>query len=130
MADALQTLAEVDDEIAEDGLPEIAPSVRSEAARIIAALAWHPWPPTVYPTQDAEIALHFKSPDAPDSVVILLGGDGHGECYAYIGGHSRHAGYGASSDLPDGFVMEQLAALTPAWMAVPADRRDDAGEAG
>ena len=33
LADALQTLAELDDEIVEDGLPEIEPSVREEAER-------------------------------------------------------------------------------------------------
>jgi len=113
LADALHALAELDDEIMEEGLPEIKPSVREEAERIIVGLARHPWAPTVYPTQDGEIALHFKSPDAPDSVVILLGGDGRGECYAYTDGHSRRARYGASSDLPDGFVTEQLAALMP-----------------
>ena len=113
MADALRALAEVDDEIAEDGLPETAPRVRREAERIIVALAWHPWPPSVYPTQDAEVAIHFKAPDSPDSVVMLLDNRGRAECYAYAGGHSRRARYDASSDLPDGFVMEQLAALMP-----------------
>ena len=130
VADALRALAELNDEIVEDGLPEIALRVRREAERIIAALAWHPWPPTVYPTQDAEIAIHFKSPDAPDSVVILLGGNGRGECYAYTGGHSRRARYGASSDLPDGFVMEQLAALMPPMAMSTCDARPSGGFKG
>ena len=129
-ADSLRALAELDDEIVEDGLPQIAPRVRREAARIIAALAWHPWSPTVYPTQGAEIALHFKSPDAPDSVVILLGGDGRGECYAYTGGHSRRAHYDASSDLPDEFVTEQLAALMPPRVMSPRDGRLSRGFKG
>ena len=94
LADALQALAELDDEIAEDGLPEIGPSVRKEAERIIVGLARHPWAPTVYPTQDAEVAIHFKSPDSPGSVLVLLDNHGRGECYAYIGGHSRRARYG------------------------------------
>jgi len=113
LANALQALVGLDDEIAEDGLPEIKPPVRKEAERIIVGLARHPWAPTVYPTRDAEVAIHFKSPDSPGSVVVLLDNHGRGECYAYTGGHSRHAGYEASSDLPDGFVMEQLAALMP-----------------
>ena len=113
LADALRALAELDDEMVQDGLPDIKPSVRKEAERIVAGLARHPWAPTVYPTQDAEVAIHFKSWDSPSSVVILLGNDGRGECYAYIGGRSRRAHYGASSDLPDGFVMEQLCALRP-----------------
>ena len=120
LADALRALAEVDDEIAEDGLSEINPSARKEARRIVVALARHPWAPTIYPTQDAEIAIHFKSPDLPNSVVILLDIQGQGECYAYTGGHSRRAHYDVSSDLPDGFVMEQLRALTPERMALPA----------
>ena len=130
LADALQALAELDDEIVEDGLPEIGPSVRKEAERIIVGLARHPWAPTVYPTQDGEVAIHFKAPDSPGSVLVLLDNHGRGECYAYTGRHSRRARYEASSDLPDGFVMEQLAALVPPRLAVPAARGDAAGEAG
>ncbi len=113
LADALAALGEVDDEIAEDGLPEVGPTAKKEAERIIVALAQHPWAPTVYPTQDAEIAIHFRSPDPPGSVVVLLNDHGQGECCAYTGGRSRRAHYDVSSDLPDGFVMEQLRALRP-----------------
>ena len=120
LEDALAALAEVDDEIKEDGLPEINSSARKEAERIIVGLARHPWAPTVYPTQDAEIAIHFKSPDLPNSVVILLNNHGQAECYAYTGGNSRRAHYDASSDLPDSFVMDQLRDLTPGRMAVSA----------
>ncbi len=83
----------------------------------VVALARHPWAPTIYPTQDGEIAIHFKSPDSPGSVVILLDSHGHGECYAYSGGRRRHAHYDVASDLPDGFVIEQLSALVPERMA-------------
>jgi len=130
LADALQALAELDDEIVEDGLPEVGPSVRKEAERIIIGLARHPRAPTVYPTRDAEVAIHFKSPDSPGSVVVLLDNHSRGECYAYTGGHSRRAHYDASSDLPNSFVMEQLAALMPPQMAVPSARGDATGEAG
>ena len=116
LADALRALAEVDEEIAEDGLPDISASARSEANRIIVALARHPRAPTVYPTQDGEIAIHFGSRDRPSSVIILLDRHGRGECYAYTGGRSRRAHYDAASDLPDGFVMEQLRALAPERM--------------
>ncbi len=119
LADALRALTEVDEEIAEDGLPDIARSARKEAERIIVALARHPWAPTVYPTQDGEIAIHFKSPDAPSSVVILLDGHGRGECYAYTGGRSRRAHYDVASDLPDSFVVEQLRVLIPRRLTHP-----------
>ncbi len=130
LAEALQALAELDHEIVEDGLPDTKPCVRKEAERIIVGLARHPWAPTVYPTQDAEIAIHFKSPDSPGSVVVLLDNHGRGECYAYTGGHSRRARYDASSDLPDGFVMEQLAALMPPRVMSTRDGRPSRGFRG
>ena len=113
LADALRALAELDAEIAEDGLPDVGSSARSAANRIIVALARHPRAPTVYPTQDGEIAIHFRSRDRPDSVVILLDRHGRAECYAYTGGRSRRAHYDEASDLPDSFVMEQLRVLIP-----------------
>lgn len=130
LADALQALAELDDEIVEDGLPEIGASVRKEAERIIVGLARHPWAPTVYPTRDAEVAIHFKSPDSPGSVVVLLDNHGRAECYAYTGGHSRRARYDASSDLPNGFLMKQLAALTPPRVMSTRDVRPSRGFRG
>lgn len=69
LADALAALAGVDEEIAEENLPEIGGATKTEAERLLADLARHPQAPTVYPTQDAEIAIHFKSSDLPDSVV-------------------------------------------------------------
>ena len=130
LADTLQALAELDDEIVEDGLPEIKPSVRKEAERIIVRLARHPWAPTVYPTRDAEIAIHFKSPDSPGSAVVRLDNHGRAECYAYTHGHSRRARYDASSNLPDGFVTEQLATLMPTRVVSPRDRRLSGGLKG
>jgi hypothetical protein len=113
LADALQALAEVPEEIAEDELPSINSAALEEAERIVRGLARHPQPPTVYPTQDAEIAIHFKATDSPSAVVILLNDSGEAECYAHADGRSRHAHYGVSADLPDDFVMAQLRALAP-----------------
>lgn len=116
LADALAELAEVDDEIAEDHLPEVGAAAKAEAERIVRALARRA--PTrallaVYPTQDAGIALHFKAPARPAAVLVLLRDDGRADCHAYIGGRSRRAHYGTSSDLPDAFVLEQLDRLKP-----------------
>ena len=113
LADALTALAEVDDEIAEEELPPVDEATKTEAERIIRALARRPLAPTVYPTQDGEIALHFKSPDRPDAVVILLNNSGRADCHAYIGGRGRRSHYETSSDLPDAFVLDQLRRLTP-----------------
>ena len=118
LADALAALEEVDDEIAEENLPQVSDATKAEAERIIRALEGRSPTPTVYPTQDAEIALHFKSPDRPNAVVILLSDSVRADCvradcHAYIGGRSRRAHYDISSDLPDTFVREQLRLLTP-----------------
>ena len=113
LADALAELEEVDDEIAEEDLPPVGEATKKEAARIIKALAWRAPAPTVYPTQDAEIALHFKAPGRTGTVVILLSDGGRADCHAYVGGTSRRAHYNTSSDLPDAFVLDQLRCLTP-----------------
>ena len=126
LAEALAALAEVDDEIAEEELPPIDGATKTEAKRIIKALARrHPLAPTIYPTQDAEIAIHFKSPDRPDVVVILLNNSGQASCYAYIDGRGRRSHYDTSSDLPDAFVLDQLLRLTPPGRA--AASTPDAG---
>ena len=113
LADALAELAEIDDEIAEDNLPEVGAAAKAEAERIIRALAGRAPAPAVYPTQDAEIALHFKSPGRPNAVVILLRDDGRADCHAYVDGKSRYRRYETSADLPDAFVLEQLDRLIP-----------------
>ena len=113
LADALTELAEVDDEIAEDDLPQVSDATKAEAERLVRALAWTPLAPSVYPTQDAEIALHFKSPGVSGTVVILLSDGGRADCHAYVDGRSRRAHYQNSSDLPDAFVLDQLRRLTP-----------------
>ena len=117
---ALAALDEVDNEVAEEGLPEIDTATKAEAKRIVSVLARHPFAPTVYPTQEGEIAIHFKSPNMPNSVVILLNNSAQADCYAYTGGRSRRAHYDVSSDIPDVFVREQMRRLLPEQIDVQA----------
>ena len=126
LADALAELAEVDDEIAEDNLPEVGAAAKAEAERIVRALAGRSPAspaPAVYPTQDAGIALHFKSPGQPGTVLVLLRDDRRADCHAYIGGRSRRAHYDTSSDLPDAFVLDQLCCLTPVGHGILRNER-------
>ena len=121
LADALAELAEIDDETAEENLPQVGEATKAEAERLVRALTR--CAPTrallaVYPTQDAGIALHFKAPDRPGAVLVLLRDDGRADCHAYIGGRSRRAHYGTSSDLPDVWVLDQLRRLAPALAGV------------
>ena len=123
LADALAELAEVDDEIAEENLPQVGEATKTEAERLVRALTGRAPARVllaVYPTQDAEIALHFKAPDRPGAVLVLLRDDRRADCHAYIGGRSRRAHYGTSSDLPDAFVLDQLRRLTPSPVGVSA----------
>ena len=127
LADALAELAEVDDEIAEENLPQVGETTKAEAERLVRALTQRAPARvllTVYPTQDAEIALHFKAPGRPGAVLILLR-DGRADCHAYVGGRSRRAHYEKSSELPDAFVLDRLDRLTPARTDVrPPAARD------
>ena len=121
LADALAELAEVDDEIAEENLPQVGETTKVEAERLVRALTGRAPARVllaVYPTQDAGIALHFKAPGRPDAVLVLLRDDGRADCHAYIGGRSRRAHYGTSSDLPDVWVLDQLRHLAPTPVGV------------
>ena len=124
LADALAAVEAIGEEIAEEHFPEINAATKAEAKRIIEALARRPSGPTVYPTQDAEIAIHFKALDSPNSVVILLNNNGQADCYAYTGGSSRRAHYDVCADLPDGFLEEQLRALAPVRIDVSSQARE------
>ena len=86
LANAIGELAEIDDEVAEEALPELAADTKKHARRIIFTLTKQPIAPTVYPTTDGEIALYFKSPVAASSVLILVGNNGRAACFSYING--------------------------------------------
>ena len=110
----LKELESIDDEIKEDGLPQVSGAARGEARRILNDLRNHYIAPTIYPTRDGEIAIHFKSPVAPEAVLIELNNDGQGACFSHTNGKSRRARYDDSSELPDQFVRAQLEALKSA----------------
>ena len=107
---ALAELNDIDKEVAEESLLEIMPSTKDQARKILFTLATQSIAPTVYPTEDGEIALYFKSPVAKSSVLVLVGNDGQGACFAYVNGKNRRARYEDASELPD-FVREQLRQL-------------------
>jgi len=111
LADAIGELEEIDDEVAEEALPELAAETKKHARRIVFALTKQPIAPTIYPTTDGEVALYFKSPVATSSVLILIGNDGQAACFSYINGKNRRARYDDASDLPDEFVKAQIQAL-------------------
>ena len=109
---ALGELNGIDDDIGVEGLPQISEDVTQEARRILRELGRTPIAPMVYSTEDGEIAIDFRSSTGTrEAVLIELGDDGGGACFAFIDGKGRRARYSDSSDLPDEFARAQLSAL-------------------
>ncbi len=111
LPEALTELATIDEEIKEDNLPQIGSAARSEAKRILNDLRYQTIAPTIYPTKDGEIAIHFRSPVASEAVIIEINDDLQGACFAYTNGKSRRARFEDSTEMPDEFVKAQLEAL-------------------
>ena len=112
LAQALGELDEIKDEVAEEGLPDISRGVMEEARRILRDLRSVPIAPMIYSTEDGEISIDFRSSTSEaQAVLIELGDDGGGACFAFIDGKGRRARYSDSSDLPDEFARAQLSAL-------------------
>ena len=110
-ADALKQLEELDAEVTEEGLPEISSNTKQQAKIIIKELKNQSLAPIIYSTEEGEIVIQFKSPVEPSIVAIELSNNGQGACFSYINGKNRRARYQDSSELPDGFVREQLQLL-------------------
>lgn len=108
---ALAELNDIDREVAAESLPEIIPHTKDQARKILFALAPQTVVPTVYPTEDGEIALYFKPPAAKSAVLIVVANDGQAACFSYVNGKNRRARYEDASELPDDFVREQLRRL-------------------
>lgn len=108
---ALKELDELDTEIAEEGSPEITTDMKKEARRIIEKLKNQPLAPIIYSTEEGETVIQFKSPVKSSIIAIELDNKGKGACFCYINGKNRYARYQDCSELPDGFVKEQLQLL-------------------
>ena len=71
--EAIRELGEIDEEIAEDGLPPIKDSVKLLAKRVLVKLDTMGIDnsPYIYPTMDGEIAIDFKSQNYTLLVLII-----------------------------------------------------------
>ena len=108
--EAYSDIAELDDEMKADGFPLSTAAMKDEARRIVVALAGSGIVPTVYGTQDGDIAIQFDSEES--AVVIELSRVGGGAaCFSHVRGKNRRARYDDSKDLPDDFVRSQLREL-------------------
>lgn len=105
--DANKEIDELDDEMTADSLPQITATLKEEARRIVLALAGQPAVPTVYGTEDGDIAIQFDS-EGSAVLIELSRVDGGAVCFSHVGGKNRRARYDDSKDLPDDFVRAQL----------------------
>lgn len=83
-AEALAELEGIDEEVEEDGLPEISDEIKEDARTVLRTIASHGFRtyPSVYPTDSGEIALYFKSPLVASSVLIEIGSGGRTSFFA------------------------------------------------
>ena len=114
---AYTDIANLDDEMKADGFPLTTTVMKDEARRIVDELVKLRAVPTVYGTQDGDIAIQLDS--GKSAVVIELNHVGDDEraacgaaCFSYVEGKNRRARYDDSKDLPnDGFVRDRLREL-------------------
>lgn len=108
--EAYRDIAELDDEMKADSFPLSTAAMKDEARRIVVALAGSGIVPTVYGTQDGDIAIQFDSEES--AVIIELSRvGGAAACFSDVRGKNRRARYDDSKDLPDDFVRSQLREL-------------------
>ena len=72
LPEALRELDSIDAEIEEESLPQVNGEARLEARGVLIALSRRPLAPNVYPTEDGEISVDFKAPDAAGALHVLF----------------------------------------------------------
>ena len=75
LSQALRELDVMDEEIEEEGLPEVNEVARSEARRVLIALSRQPVAPMVCPTEDGEVSVYFKAPGRRGALHLLFDND-------------------------------------------------------
>lgn len=108
---ALDTLAAIDDEAAEEGYPPPSEVAKRNAGRVLAWLAKaHSRDLDVYPTEDAEVAVDVAGAKGC-GVLVLFGSAGGATCFVTMNGDNRRARYKDGGRLPDAFLKEAMAEL-------------------
>ena len=108
---ALRELDGMDEEIEEEGLPEVNEVARSEARKALIALSRQSVAPMVCPTEDGEVSVYFKAPGKRGALHLLFDNDGAAAWFSVgpgKGGYGRHKN---AADLPIDFLIDRLRAL-------------------
>lgn len=106
---ALEELDQVEKEAAEEGYPEPSAAAKGHARRILDSLSLAALPaPSVYPTEDGEVAIMFRKEGRRAAVVVLCDSSGGAICLSSIAGENRRARYDRATAVPDAFLKAEL----------------------
>lgn len=108
---ALRELDVMDEEIEEEGLPEVNEVARSEARRVLIALSRQPVAPMVCPTEDGQVSVYFKAPGRRGALHLLFDNDGAAAWFSVGPGKGGYGRNKNGPDLPIDFLMGRLRAL-------------------
>lgn len=111
--EALDELAEVDEEAAEDGLDSPAATAKLTAEHVLRWLADNRVlpSPSVYPTRYGAVAIRFER--VPDvSIIIICSRDGRAACYLTVGDDKKRRHFEDALEVPDN-LTEWLINLSP-----------------
>ena len=106
---ALHELEEIDLEAVEEGFDPSSIIAKENAQKILRELArYTELEPTVYPTEDGEVAIFFQRSRHECAVLILCDSDGGGACFVTNKSKNKRARYDDIGELPDLFLITAL----------------------
>ncbi len=113
--EALTDLDHVDDEAREEGYVDIAAVAKANARHILESVHSAGLPaPSIYPTEDREIAILFASSEPGAAVLVLCDSEGGWACLSSVGGKNQRARFDDAADAPHPFLTEELRKLQAA----------------
>ena len=113
--EAIKDLDGVDEEVREEGFRAINPVSKLNARHILESVRLAGLPsPSIYPTEDQEVAILFASGAPGAAVLVLCDSHGGGAYFASIGGKNRRARFDDATDIPRPFLIEELRKLKAA----------------
>src|ERR1700688_144715 len=106
---ALAELDQAEKEAADEGYPEPSAAAKDHARRILDSLSLAALlAPSVYPTEDGEVAIMFRKRGRHAAVVVLCDSSGGAICLSSIAGENRRARYDRATAIPDAFLKAEL----------------------
>ena len=110
--EALRELRLVGQEAREEGVTPPSSRAKRHARLIIERIGISDLPaPSVYPTEDGEIAIFFASSVPEAGVLILCDSKGAGACFSSIGGRNKRVHYSDASEMPGANEYEEFQKL-------------------